>query len=149
MMSTTLRLATIVMLAAGGLFTGGVVWHAWERVWIWRRLTLPAYAVDFRRSIRKADPALPILLGICAAAATVFAWQMTPRRAPRSSTGEAAQTSRSVAVGSDRLPEEQGCIPLSMAGGRVRSRCTRERRARERCASRSHVRSAGQPPTLR
>jgi Domain of unknown function (DUF1772) len=74
-MSATLRLATIVMLAAGGLFTGGVVWYAWERIWIWRRLALPAYAVDFRRSLRKADPALPILLVICALAATAFAWE--------------------------------------------------------------------------
>jgi Domain of unknown function (DUF1772) len=72
-MSTALRLSTVVMLGAGGLFTGGVVWYAWERVWIWRRLTLPAYAVDFRRSVRKADPALPILLVICAAGAGAFA----------------------------------------------------------------------------
>jgi len=42
-------------------------------VWIWRRLTLPEFAVDFRRSVRKADPAMPILLVICAAAAGVFA----------------------------------------------------------------------------
>jgi Anthrone oxygenase len=74
-MSATLRLATIVMLATGGLFTGGLVWYAWERVWIWRRLPLPVYAVDFRRSLRKADPALPILLVICSTAAGVFAWQ--------------------------------------------------------------------------
>jgi hypothetical protein len=74
-MSAGLRLATIAMLATGGLFTGGVVWYAWERVWIWRRLALRPYAVDFRRSLRKADPALPILLVICAAAAVAFAWQ--------------------------------------------------------------------------
>jgi O-antigen ligase len=73
-MSATLRLSTIVMLGAGGLFTGGVVWYAWERVWIWRRLTLTEYAVDFRRSVRKADPALPILLGISGIAAGAFAW---------------------------------------------------------------------------
>jgi Domain of unknown function (DUF1772) len=73
-MSASLRLSTIVMLGAGGLFTGGVVWYAWERVWIWRRLTLAEYAVDFRRSVRKADPALPILLGISATAAAAFAW---------------------------------------------------------------------------
>jgi Domain of unknown function (DUF1772) len=72
-MSAALRLATIVMLGTGGLFTGGVVWYAWERVWIWRRLELVAYAVDFRRSLRKADPALPILLVICGAAAGAFA----------------------------------------------------------------------------
>ena len=61
-MFAAVRLATIVMLATGGLFTGGLVWYAWERVWIWGRLSLSAYAVDFRRSLRKADPALPILL---------------------------------------------------------------------------------------
>jgi hypothetical protein len=71
-MPAAVRFATIVMLATGGLFTGGVVWYAWERVWIWRRLALAAYAVDFRRSLRKADP---ILLVICASAASVFAWQ--------------------------------------------------------------------------
>jgi O-antigen ligase len=72
-MSASLRLSMIVMLGAGGLFTGGVVWYAWERVWIWRRLSLSAYAVDFRRSVRKADPALPILLVTCGAAAAAFA----------------------------------------------------------------------------
>ena len=72
-MSPPLRLWTIVMLGAGGLFTGGAVWYAWERVWIWRRLTLPEYAVDFRRSLRKADPAMPILLLICGTAAGAFA----------------------------------------------------------------------------
>lgn len=88
-MSVTLRLATIVMLAAGGLFTGGIVWYAWERVWIWRRLALPAYAVDFRRSVRKADPALPILLVTCATGAAVFAWQ----------TDGAARTLATAAIG--------------------------------------------------
>ena len=33
---------------------------------------LAAYAVDFRRSLRKADPALPILLVVCAEAAGTF-----------------------------------------------------------------------------
>jgi Domain of unknown function (DUF1772) len=68
-----LRPWTILMLGAGGLFTGGLVWYAWERVWIWRRLTLGEFAVDFRRSVRRADPAMPILLVICGAAAGVFA----------------------------------------------------------------------------
>jgi Domain of unknown function (DUF1772) len=72
-MSAALRPWTIVMLGAGGLFTGGLVWYAWERVWIWRRLTLGEFAVDFRRSVRKADPAMPILLVICGAAAGGFA----------------------------------------------------------------------------
>jgi hypothetical protein len=72
-MSEAIRLSTIVMLTAGGIFAGGLIWYAWERVWIWRRLTLAEYAIDFRRSLRKADPAMPILLLICATAAVVFA----------------------------------------------------------------------------
>src|SRR5919109_456567 len=72
-MTDVLRLWTIPMLITGGLFAGGLVWYAWERVWIWRRLDLGAFAVDFRRSVRKADPAMPILLAICGAAAGMFA----------------------------------------------------------------------------
>jgi hypothetical protein len=72
-MSQALRWWTIPMLGAGALFVGGIVWYAWERVWIWRRLNLHDYAVDFRRSVRKADPAMPILLVICATAAGAFA----------------------------------------------------------------------------
>jgi Domain of unknown function (DUF1772) len=72
-MRDALRPWTIVMLSTGGLFAGGLVWYAWERVWIWRRLAFGEFAVDFRRSVRKADPAMPILLVICAAAAGVFA----------------------------------------------------------------------------
>ena len=72
-MSESARVSMIVMLGAGGLFTGGLVWYAWERVWIWRRLDLRECAVDFRRSVRKADPAMPILLVICGAAAGGFA----------------------------------------------------------------------------
>ena len=71
-MPDAIRPWTIIMLGAGGLFAGGLVWYAWERVWIWRRLSLPEFAVDFRRSLRKADPAMPILLVICAGAAGVF-----------------------------------------------------------------------------
>jgi O-antigen ligase len=71
-MSDALRLSTIVMLGAGSVFTGGIVWYAWERVWIWRRLPVRDYAVDFRRSVRKADPAMPILLVTCGVAAGAF-----------------------------------------------------------------------------
>jgi hypothetical protein len=50
-MSGDLRLWSIVMLAAGSLFTAGLIWYAWERVRIWRRLDLHAFAVSV------ADPA--------------------------------------------------------------------------------------------
>jgi hypothetical protein len=74
-MFESVRFWTVVMLGAGSIFTGGIVWYAWERVWIWRRLPLSDYAVDFRRSVRKADPALPILLVICGLSAGAFAAQ--------------------------------------------------------------------------
>jgi hypothetical protein len=48
-MSAALRLMTVAMLATGGLFTGGVVWYAWERIWIWRRLELFVPAVRASR----------------------------------------------------------------------------------------------------
>jgi Domain of unknown function (DUF1772) len=72
-MDDALRVWTVIMLSAGGVFTGGIVWYAWERVWIWRRLPLSDYAVDFRRSLRRADPAMPILLVVCGIAAIAFA----------------------------------------------------------------------------
>jgi hypothetical protein len=72
-MPDSLRPWTIIMLGAGGLFTGGLVWYAWERVWIWRRLDVREFAVDFRRSVRKADPAMPILLVVCGSGAWGFA----------------------------------------------------------------------------
>jgi hypothetical protein len=74
-MSETVRLSVIVMFIAGGIFAGGLVWYAWDRVLIWQRLTLLEFAIDFRRSLRKADPAMPILLLICGSGATVFATQ--------------------------------------------------------------------------
>jgi hypothetical protein len=72
-MASSLRPFAIIMLVAGGLFTGGLVWYAWERVWIWRRLSLEQFAVDFRRSVLRADPAMPILLVVCGAAGGMFA----------------------------------------------------------------------------
>jgi NAD(P)-dependent dehydrogenase (short-subunit alcohol dehydrogenase family) len=72
-MSESARVSMIMMLGAGGLVTGGMVRYAWERIWTCRRLNLHEYAVDFRRSVRKADPAMPILLVICGAAADGFA----------------------------------------------------------------------------
>lgn len=64
---------TIVTVAAGGLFTGAIGLFAWERVWLWRRMAVDQFAVDFRRSLKRADPAMPILLVITAVGATGLA----------------------------------------------------------------------------
>lgn len=57
---------TVVALLAGGVFTGAICLFGWERVWLWRRMTADQYVVDFRRSLRRADPAMPILLIVSA-----------------------------------------------------------------------------------
>jgi hypothetical protein len=72
---------TVTMLLTGGLFTGGVAWYAWDRVAIWRTVSLPEFASDFRRSIGRADPAQPILALLCLVSAIGFGLSTT--EAPR------------------------------------------------------------------
>lgn len=55
---------TVVTVLAAGVFTGAISLFAWERVWLWRRMPVDEFVVDFRRSLRHADPAMPILLVI-------------------------------------------------------------------------------------
>jgi hypothetical protein len=69
----------------GLLWSGGILIFAVERTNLWQRMPLEQYAVDFRRSLFRADPMMPIL-GVTAGAgatffalnrsgaATVFAW---------------------------------------------------------------------------
>lgn len=52
---------TIVTLLAGGVFTGALSLLGWERVWLWREMTIDQFVVDFRRSLKRTDPAMPIL----------------------------------------------------------------------------------------
>ncbi len=65
---------TALALFAGGLFTGALSMLAGERVWVWRRMGIEEFAVDFRRSVKRADPAMPIL-GVTFAIGTAgLAW---------------------------------------------------------------------------
>ena len=61
------------MLLAGGVFTGSAVFVAYERVPLWARMDVGAYAVDFRRSLRRVDPTQPILLVLTLVSAGGFA----------------------------------------------------------------------------
>lgn len=65
--------ATWIMLFFGGLFTGGILLVAVERTNLWRRMPLDQYAVDFRRSVFRIDPMMPIFGAITSAGAAVFA----------------------------------------------------------------------------
>lgn len=62
-----------VMLFFGGLWTGGILIFAVERTNLWRRMPIEQYAVDFRRSVFRADPLMPILGGISGVGATIYA----------------------------------------------------------------------------
>jgi Domain of unknown function (DUF1772) len=79
----------IVALVSGALFTGDAFFVAIERVPIWRRLDDRSFAIDFRRSIRRADPTQPILLIVCAGSAVGFA----------TATGGASRTLALLAAG--------------------------------------------------
>lgn len=65
------RIAIVTMLVTDGLWAGGILFYAVERVNLWARMPLPQYVVDFRRSVYRADPLQPIL-GILAVVAAIF-----------------------------------------------------------------------------
>jgi len=52
----------IVMLISGGLFTGGVVSIAWERVPAWRETELADFRSAFANTLRRVDRLQPVLL---------------------------------------------------------------------------------------
>jgi hypothetical protein len=70
---TITQISAWVMLVFCGLWSGGILIFAVERTDLWRRMPLEQYAVDFRRSLFRADPMMPILGVIAGAAATFFA----------------------------------------------------------------------------
>jgi hypothetical protein len=70
-----------LMLAAGGLFAGGILVVAVERTNLWRRMPVDQYAADFRRSLARVDPMLPILGALTCAGALVFALNSAGRAA--------------------------------------------------------------------
>jgi len=72
---TIAQISAWIMLISCGLWAGGILIFAVERTNLWRRMPVEQYAVDFRRSLFRVDPMMPILGGIAAAAATIFALQ--------------------------------------------------------------------------
>jgi hypothetical protein len=78
---TLTLLGSWLMLASGGLFAGGILIVAVERTNLWRRMPVEQYAADFRRSLRRVDPLLPILGGIHGVGALLFALNTSGRGA--------------------------------------------------------------------
>jgi hypothetical protein len=56
-------LLAISMLISGGLFAGGVVSIAWERLPAWRVAELSKFRVDFAHTLRRVDRLQPALSG--------------------------------------------------------------------------------------
>lgn len=63
----------VSMLISGGLFAGGVVSIAWERVPAWRVTELPDFRVAFAHTLRRVDRLQPALLVICLVSTIGFA----------------------------------------------------------------------------
>ena len=72
----------VPMLLSGGLFVGGLLAIAWERVPAWRASSLLDFRTGFAHTLRRVDRLQPALLVICLASTIGFA----------SSTGGAART---------------------------------------------------------
>ncbi|KHO21660.1 hypothetical protein QQ25_14015 [Mycolicibacterium setense] len=118
-----------IMLVAGGLFGGGVLLVALERVNQWQRMPVEQYAVDFRRSLYRLDPLLPILGSLAAAGAAAYAFAVDGRPAVLAAIG--IGTVAVIIVGSvliaepinskfRRLPE--GSVPADVNRIRLRWR---------------------------
>jgi Domain of unknown function (DUF1772) len=63
----------IPMLITGGLFAGGVVSIAWERIPAWRSAELADFQAAFAHTLRRVDRFQPILLVACLVSTIGFA----------------------------------------------------------------------------
>lgn len=78
----------VPMLLSGGLFVGGVVLIAWERVPAWRATDLLDFRTGLAHTLRRVDRIQPALLVVCLGSTVGFA----------SSTGGAARTLAALAA---------------------------------------------------
>lgn len=63
----------IALLTISGIWTGAITTIAWERIPVWRRLDLVPRTVDFRRSLYRMDPTMPIVAVVVLALGVVYA----------------------------------------------------------------------------
>lgn len=89
---------TISMLLTGGLFAGGVVAIAWERVPAWREADPADFRAAFAYTLRRVDRLQPALLVVCLVSTIGFV--MTANGAARTSAIFAAIGFLIVLVGS-------------------------------------------------
>jgi hypothetical protein len=70
---TLLQISAWLMLFFGGLWAGGILIFGVERINLWQRMPIAQYSVDFRRSLFRADPMMPIFSVLTGISAIVFA----------------------------------------------------------------------------
>jgi Domain of unknown function (DUF1772) len=68
-----IELWTVAMMVSGGLFAGGLVSIAWERVPAWRTERVSNFRQGFAHTLRRVDRLQPALLTICIVSAIGFA----------------------------------------------------------------------------
>ena len=79
----------VPMLLSSGLFVGGLVAIAWERIPAWRASDLTDFRTGFAHTLRRMDRLQPALLVVCLGSTIGFA----------GSTGGAARTLAALAAG--------------------------------------------------
>jgi hypothetical protein len=88
----------IAMLISGGLFAGGVVSIAWERVPAWQTTTTPDFRTSFAHTLERVDRLQPALLSIWLA--STIGYGVTATGAARTLAGFAAAGLLLILVGS-------------------------------------------------
>ena len=78
---TLIQVSAWLMVSFGGVFSGAILMVAVERVNLWRRMPTAQYVVDFRRSLYRSDPLIPLMGGLSGVAAMVYAWNSPGRPA--------------------------------------------------------------------
>ena len=64
---------TVAMMVSGGLFVGGVVSIAWERLPTWRNVPLTEFRGSFAHTLRRVDRLQPALLSVLLVSTVGFA----------------------------------------------------------------------------
>jgi len=115
------QISAWIMLVSCGLWAGGILIFAVERTNLWRRMPIDQYAVDFRRSLFRVDPMMPILGVIAGAAATIFALQRSGAARDLAWAGlgfivlvVVASITKSRGPGSARMPRGRGRLALKL-----------------------------------
>jgi hypothetical protein len=79
----------VPILVGGGLFGGGVISIAWERIPAWRRSDLAEFRTGFAHTLRQVDRLQPALLSVTLASTVGFA---TTANGPARTLGFVAAT---------------------------------------------------------